>query len=106
MEVRSGSGFSEERMIRGVAAALDAESFPGCPPGPSPAGMPGVVLQARVDGVADPALEGAECFLAGLALSDLPVVVGAALAVLVGIWVTAAMWMAWLSRRLLRRDSR
>jgi hypothetical protein len=43
-------------------------------------GSPGVGLELAVDGVADPPLEGAESFLAGLALGSFLVVVGAAIA--------------------------
>jgi hypothetical protein len=63
-------------------------------------------LEAGEDGVADPSVEGAEGLFAGLALGDLPVVAGAAVAVAVRIWVTAAMWMTWLRRRFPRRLSR
>jgi hypothetical protein len=38
-------------------------------------------LEAGVDGVADAALERAECFFGGLALGQFPLVVGAAVAV-------------------------
>jgi len=44
-------------------------------------GVAGVGAQAGVDRVADPALEGAERFLGCLALGELPLVVGAAVAV-------------------------
>ena len=66
-------------------AALESESFPGCPPGPFvlAAALAGVGLEAGVDGVADPPLEGAERFFVGLALGYFLVVVGAAVAVLV-----------------------
>jgi hypothetical protein len=50
--------------------------------------------------------EVAERLFVSLALSDLLVVVGAAVAVRWRIWVTAAMWIAWFRRRLPRRDSR
>jgi hypothetical protein len=43
--------------------------------------LPGVGLEAGEDGVADPPVEAAERFFVGLALSDLAVVVGAAVAV-------------------------
>jgi hypothetical protein len=66
----------------------------------------GVGLQVLVDGVADLPLEGAQRCFAGLALGDLLVVVGAAAAVLVATWVTAAMWIAWFRRRFPRIDRR
>ena len=64
-------------------AALAAESFPGCPPGPlaRAARPPGVGLQAGEDGVADLPLEGPQRLFGGLALGQLLVVVGAAVAV-------------------------
>jgi hypothetical protein len=46
-------------------------------------GSPAVGLELGVDGVADPPLERAECFLAGLALAGLLLEVGSAVAVLV-----------------------
>jgi hypothetical protein len=66
----------------------------------------GVVAEAGVDGVADATFERSDRFFAAVAFGDLAVVVGAPFAVTVTIWVTAAMWMAWLRRRLPRRDSR
>jgi hypothetical protein len=48
---------------------------------PGRRGLPGAGLQARIDGVADPPLEGPERLFVGLAFSDLLVVVGAAVAV-------------------------
>jgi hypothetical protein len=66
----------------------------------------GIGLEPGVDDVAELAFERAERFLAGLALGDLLLEVGVAVAVGCRIWVTAAMWMAWLRRRLPRSDSR
>src|SRR6266480_3584139 len=63
-------------------AALATESFPRCPPGLL-CGPAGVGLEAGEDGVAEAALERAECFFGGLALGELAVVVGAAVAVAV-----------------------
>ena len=78
---RSGPGVASPKCRRSGCepAALDAESFPGCPPGPSSRRRAARRRRRRrVDGVADPPLEGAERFLAGLAFGDLAVVVGAA----------------------------
>jgi hypothetical protein len=68
-------------------------------------GAAGAGLAAGVDRVADPPLEGAACFFAGLAFGQL---LAEARPSLPGwrIWVTPAMWIAWLSRRFPRRDSR
>src|SRR5215475_9714539 len=81
-----GVAYPKSRRSGCEPAALESESFPGCPPGPSDCGRassPGVVLQTGVNGVADVALEGAGRLFAGLALGQLVVEVGAALAVLV-----------------------
>src|ERR1022692_3829331 len=71
-------------------AALATESFPVAPRLPSRAlrpgkcgGPAGVGLEAAADGVADASLEGPEGFPGGLALGELAVVAGPALAVAV-----------------------
>jgi hypothetical protein len=106
---RPGSGLPEEPVL-GVRAGR-----PGCrvvPRLPSRAlgcggrGALGVFLQAAEVGIADLAFERAEGFFRGFAFGQFLVVVGAALGVRQRIWVTAAMWMAWLSRRLPRLESR
>ena len=61
--------------------------------------------ELSVHGVRDLALEGAKRLLLGLALGDLALEVDAAIRGL-RIWVMAAMWRAWLSRRFPRRESR
>ena len=53
----------------------------------------------------DPPFEAAQCLLAGLALGELALVVGAAVALLVPDLVMAAIWIAWLRQRLPRSDS-
>jgi hypothetical protein len=69
-------------------------------------GLPGVGQEPGVDGVADAAFEGPKRLLVGLALGDLLLVVGAAVAVLVADLVIAAMWITWLARRFPFSDSR
>jgi len=59
-----------------------------------------------VDNVAELAFERAERFFAGLALGDLLLEVGRPSLWVCRIWVTAAMWMAWLRRRLPRSENR
>jgi len=65
-------------------AALDAESFPGCPPGPlarAAAAWRAVGLEAGEDGVADLALEGPERLFVRFSLGQLLLAVRAAFAV-------------------------
>jgi hypothetical protein len=60
----------------------------------------GVVDHGGVEGIADSPLEGPQGFLAGVALDDLGVVDGSAVAVAVADLGDAAKWIAWLRFRL------
>src|SRR5215472_18446015 len=80
-----GSGWSEELACGVRAGRAGCRVVPRLPSrarrGAGLRGLAGVGLQAGVDGVADPALEAAQGFLGRLALGELLVVVGAAVAV-------------------------
>jgi hypothetical protein len=109
---RRGTADHGRRVVTGPGSSLSEEPVPGVQAGragdrvvpllPSLAlgtgcGAAGVGLQAGEDGVADLLLQRAQGLFGDLSLGQFLVVVGAALAVQVaGLWVIAAMWMAWL----------